>query len=349
MAKKKTGKAASKDKRAKQKEKDKKKAPSSSSSSSSKNTSSSGRYETTDGKKFSDKNDASAHQKKLNASGKGKGSSFDVNLKTTPAKEEKKEKEKEKEDNSDYERADDTELRNSPEFKALSGEDQESVLAVFDAVASNDSKKANRLAKAFEAASKINDPYFAQQLRLARDAVVRGYQSITDEADFAERQAKTRLQDLRKDFETRKEFLTVEEATQIKAIDRQYETDLEDTRQNLAANGFTSSSRRVQKEKILDEATGDIRSSTRRKFAFEMTGDEDNIQSSERDTNRELGRLAELTKAGKLEFLRKAEEQLGSKNLPRLAGAPDALGGIYGDLPEQKLKNTIDAAMGFVF
>lgn len=331
-----TGRNKSTANRAAQKEKDKKK----SSSSSNKKAPDKGRYETTDGKKFTSKSDATAHQKKLNAKGQGRG---------TVDEKPKKPADTTEEEDEDYTRADDTELRASPDFQALNSEDQEAVLAVFDAVASGDAKKANRLAQAFEAASKINEPYFAQQLKLARDAVVRGYKSIEEEADFAEVQAKTRLQDLRKDYDARKEFLTVEEATEIKAIDRQYETDLQDTRQSLAARGFTQSSQRVEKEKLLEDATGDLRTSTKRKFGFELAGEDRDLQRGERNTSRELARLSEITKAGKLDFLRKAEEQLGSKNLPRLSNAPGALGGIYGDIPEQKLKNTIDAAMGFVF
>jgi hypothetical protein len=248
-----------------------------------------------------------------------------------------------------YKGYDATNLQKSASFRALNKADQQAVLSVFNAVASNDKKQAERLIKGFETASKINDPYFKQQLRLATDAIKRGYTAIDDEADYSERQAKTRLRDLKEDFERRKDFLTVEEATQLKAIERQYEQDLDTTRNTLASAGFGSSSKRIEQEKLLDEATGDLRASTKRKFAYEIDNSRDNLQRETRDTNREVRRLNELTKANKLNFLRKAEEQVGTANLPRLSGAPSPLGDVYGSLPEQRLKNTLESALGFVF
>lgn len=272
---KKTGKAASKARRAAQKEKDKKNSSSSSSSSSksssssSKSSSNQGNYETTDGKKFTDKTKATAHQKDLNSQGKGNESSksssslkgptvnthFDSKKETAAQynarvakeyeavriyeskqnKEEKPKEEKPKEDKGSYVRADDSELRNSEEFKALGKDDQEAVLAVFNAVASNDAAQANRLAGAFKAATKMNDPFFNEQLRLATDAIERGYVAIDDEAEFKEMQLKRRRDDVRNDYEKRKEFLTLEQASDLRAIERQYTTELDDTRQSLAA------------------------------------------------------------------------------------------------------------------
>jgi len=73
------------------------------------------------------------------------------------------------------------------------------------------------------------------------------------------------------------------------------------------------------------------------------------MQRTQRDTERETERLKQLTDEGKLDFLREAEERIGSANLPSLSGAPDALGDIYGSLPQEKLQNTINSATSFVF
>lgn len=338
---KKTGKAASKAKRAAQKAKEtsKKKSPSSSSS-----KSSVARYETTDGKKFKDKADATAHQRALNAAGKGRSS--------TTTKETKEPEKKKEETKSDYVKADDTELRNSEEFKLLSKDDQDAVLAVFNAVASNDAAQANRLASAFKAATKLNDPIFNEQLRLATDAIERGYVAIDEEADYKEMQLKRRRDDVRADYEKRKQFLTLEQASDLRSIERQYSTELEDTRQSLAATGKISSSQRVQKETMLEDTFGDLRSSTNRKFAYEMDAEDTNVARSDRDVQAELARLHELTKTGKVDFLRKAEEQVGSKNFSRLSRLDPnykPLGNIYGEIPRNKIEDTLKAATSFVF
>lgn len=258
----------------------------------------------------------------------------------------KEEKAKQPESSGFY---DDSSLRATDEFKALNSEDQQAVLAVFGAVAGNDKVKADRLAKAFAASSKINDPYFAQQLRLAQDAIERGYVAIDKEAAYAEMQARNRLTDLKADYENKRQFLTAEQASTFKDIERTYTQNLDTMRQDLASSGLSSSSQRGKKETILSDATGDLRESTNRKFEFEQSTIRDGELRSERDTAEELARLSEVTASGKLDFLRKAEAQVGSDNLPTLSGAPSKIGGIYGSLPEQKLQNTIDAAKSFVF
>lgn len=262
-----------------------------------------------------------------------------------------KTKKDEKSDTSTSEKYDSSVLTGSEEYNALNDEDKQAVLAVFDAISSNDQVKAKRLAEAFKASSKMNDPYFAQQLRLATDAIERGYVAIDKEAEFAELQAKTRLEDVRKDYELRKDFMTLEEASVMKEIERSYTENLETLQQGLAEGGFGSSSRRIKKEAILDEATGDLRESKARGFAFERSGELDKLNRSERDTEREIARLKELTKEGKLDFLRKAEQQVGSDALRKLPlnGDPAPLGDIYGDIPEQKLRDTINSMTQFVF
>ena len=244
---------------------------------------------------------------------------------------------------------DPSELKKSAEFKALSSEDQQAVLAVFGAVASNDQKQAARLTDAFKAAAKINDPYFAQQLNLAVDAIERGYVSIDKEAEYSEMQLKRRQEDLEQDYQSKKDFMSLEQASVMREIQRAYDQNLENLQNNLAATGFTQSSRRAKKEAFLNEATGDLRESKNRSFAYEQSKEDAALARGQRDTASEVARLKELTEQNKLDFLRKGEEQVGSDNLPRLSGAPDKLGDIYGSIPEQKLQNTISAATSFVF
>ena len=386
------------------------------------------RYETSDGKKFKDKDDARAHAKDLKNKGSSSSSSKaptvnytydskketpaqynariekergDVNVarplptgetstKSTPpttsskaptvnytydskketaaqynariekeraavnaynAPKPKEEEKKEEEKKTTTEKYDSSVLTNSAEFKALNAEDRDAVLAVFDAIASNDQVKAKRLAESFKAAQKINDPYFAQQLRLAADEIERGYVEIGKEAEFKATQAQNRLRDLKTDYEARKGNLSLEEASVMKDIERGYVENLDTLQTGLAEAGFTSSSRRIQKEKILDEATGGLRESKQRAFAYDRSSLENALGQGERDTQIELDRLAELTKAGKLDFLRKAEGRVGSEALGdlNLPGGDKLLGGIYGAIPEEKLQNTISSMQGLVF
>jgi len=244
---------------------------------------------------------------------------------------------------------DSSEFENTSEFKSLSEDDQQAVLSIFGAIAGNDAKQAGRLVKAFQSAKKINDPYFAQKMRIATDAIERGYVSLENEAEFKEKQLKSRLKDFKQDFESKKEYLDLEQSSAMRQIERNYEQELESTQQSLAASGFSSSSRRAKKEGYLNEATGDLRESTNRSFGYQQLQNDRGMQRTQRDTERETERLKQLTDEGKLDFLREAEERIGSANLPSLSGAPDALGDIYGSLPQEKLQNTINSATSFVF
>ena len=186
-------------------------------------------------------------------------------------------------------------------------------------------------------------------MRIATDAIERGYVSLENEAEFAEKQIANRLKDFKQDFESKKEYLDLEQSSAMRQIERNYEQELESTQQSLAASGFSSSSRRAKKEGYLNEATGDLRESTNRSFGYQQLQNDRGMQRTQRDTERETERLKQLTDEGKLDFLREAEERIGSANLPSLSGAPDALGDIYGSLPQEKLQNTINSATSFVF
>ncbi len=268
------------------------------------------------------------------------------NEKNGDEKEEKKEKKEKKE------RYDASVLTGSAEFKKLGKDDREAVLAVFDAIASNDAVKAKRLAEAFKTSSKLNDVYFGQKLRLAADEIERGYVEIGKEAEYKEMQAKNRLRDLKNDYHAKKEYMSLEEASTLKDIEREYTDNLDSLQTGLAEGGFGSSSRRIQKEKLLDEATGSLRESKKRGFAYERNSLEDALGRGERDTQSELDRLAEITKSGQLDFLRRGEERIGSDalgdlNLP--GSSYNDVGGIYGSLNEDKLQNTISSMQGLVF
>ena len=196
--------------------------------------------------------------------------------------------------------------------------------------------------------SKINDPYFKQKLRLAIDGIKRGYVSIDKEAEFKEEQLIKRREDLEQDYQSKKDFMSLEKASVMRDIQRGYDKNIENVQNNLAATGFTQSSRRAKKETLLNETTGDLRESKNRGFAFQQKKDDRRLSRGQRDSQDEIKRLKQLTEEGKLDFLRKAEGAVGTDNLPSLGG-PDPLGGIYGSLPEDQLQNSISAATSYVF
>lgn len=320
---------------------------SSKSSSSKSKSSNTKKYQTTDGKKFSEKSDATAHQRKLNAQGKGRGSSSD---KSREEDTKTKIKEKIDEDSVDTGGYDETELKNSESFKQLDEDRRQAVLAVFQAIASNDTERANQIMSAFEASTAVSDPFFKQELRLAKDAIERGFVAIDKEEEFRTKQLQRNLADVKQDLITRKDQLSFEEQSALKDIERQYTNTIKETRQNLASTGKTFSSERDLTEQMIEESTGQMRESTKRQFGLQNLELQRTGERTERDTQSEIERLAEVTKQNRLDFLRSGEAKIGTKNISSIyKGGLKPIGDIVGDIPQRQFEDVLRGTQNLIF
>lgn len=243
-------------------------------------------------------------------------------------------------------------LKNSDAFKNLPADQQEVVKQVYELIASNNKEQAGRLAAAFKTSAEISDPFFKQELRLAVDAIERGFVSIDNEEEFKLKQLQRRKSDLEQDLATQKDFLSLEEQSALRQIDREFSTQLKTTRQALASRGFSSSSRRDETEQLLEESTGDLRESTKRKFGLQQTEIARSLERGQRDTTSEIDRLKQLTNENKLDFLRTSEAKVGTANLPNLPSLNSTvspLGDIVGDIPQRQTQDIITGAQNLIF
>lgn len=346
---------------------------------STKKSSSSKKYESKDGKKFSTRDAAAAHNKELDkksSSSKSTSSSSSkaptVNYTYNSRKETASQynariaKEREavaaytaKQTKTPSETKSEKEtvkgslsldqLLNDQEFKGLPSDQQEVVKAVYMAIGENNAESAGKLVAAFRAAEKLADPYFKQQIRLASDAVERGFVQVDKELEFEEMQASRRLKDLQDDIATRSEYLSLEEQNALKGIEREYKQTIDTTRQNLAATGRSSSSVRAETEQLIDESTGDLRESTKRSFGQQKLDANNQLVRGQRDIQSEVQRLKEVAKQNKTGLFRKAEEELGTSGLPKLNFDVNPLGGMVGSIYEDKQNDIIGAVKNLVF
>ncbi len=242
----------------------------------------------------------------------------------------------------------DTSIFGSEDYKALPPDQQGVVKSIYDAVSSNDTDSAAKLTAALEKAKAYADPYFKAQVSVALDTLVRGFQSQDSDAQYQERSLQTKLKDLQDATATAKEYLTLDQQSQLKQLEQTYQTELEKTQTDLAASGFGDSSRRTKTENLLSTTKGDMVESTNRAFAQKTGLLDTNVTTSTRDTADEIARLQEVTQQNKTDLGRKIEGFVGSKNLPDTPGYTP-LGNVTGSAEQNYYQDIINATQKFVF
>ncbi len=228
----------------------------------------------------------------------------------------------------------------------LPADQQKVVQSVYDATLQGDADMASRIKAAMSAASQYSSPYFKAQTRLATDALDRGLSSQEGDLDFAERQQRAALDELRQNTNASKDQLSFEHSKELKTLERNYETKLLDTRQNLAAAGFTSSTRRARTEELLSDENEGLVESSNKRFGYQTGNLDRNLAYQESGTALQIENLRRLASEGKIDLLRSAEEMVGSK---ALSGYSGTLGGVGGTIPRAQAQDQFQFASNFVF
>ena len=230
----------------------------------------------------------------------------------------------------------------------LTADMKAAIQAIYNAVESNDADTAARIQSAMKAASEFSDPYFKAQIRLATDSLQRGLTGKEGDLAFAESQKKAALEELRTSTSASKDLLSFEHQQELKNLATKYETDIETTQQNLAATGFTSSSRRARAESILAEQNQGLVESSNKTYGYQTGNLDRTLASNITSTVAEIENLRRLNEEGKLDLLRQTEEKVGSSTLGGL-GYGNLLGGVGGDIERQKALDQFQFASNFVF
>jgi len=236
-------------------------------------------------------------------------------------------------------------ILNNPTLSA----DQKAVIqGIFNAVSTNDAGTAAKLQAAMKAASEFSDPYFKAQINLATDALSRGISGKEGDLAYQESQLKASLDKLKADTAASSDKLSFDHAQELKQLQTKYETDLSTTQDNLAATGFTSSSKRARAEQILNEKSTDLVESSNKAYSYQTGNLDRGIASQDASTQAQIANLQRLTSEGKLDLLRSGESKVGTANLASL-GYTGLLGGVGGDIERQKVLDATSFANSFVF
>jgi hypothetical protein len=233
---------------------------------------------------------------------------------------------------------------------SLSADQKAAIQHIYETVSANDTAQANRLIAGFNAATQYSDPFFKAQIRLATDALTNAFQATDGDLAFKETSLRNTLADLEKNTAASKNSLSLDEQQQLNGLKKQLETELQGTQDKLAATGFTTSSVRSRSEQLLKDTYGDMTQSTTRAFGDKTRSLDSNLASGQRDTAAQIEYYKQLAAQGKLDALRKTEEQVGSSNLAAL-GYNGLLGGVGGTIPQKQITDALAFAgsSGFVF
>lgn len=231
---------------------------------------------------------------------------------------------------------------------SLSDDMKAAIRSVYSATVEGDAAKASQVVAAMQSASEFSDPYFKAQIRLATDALRRGIDAKEGDLAFAEREKQAALEELRANTAASKDSLSFQHAQELQQLATKYETDLNDTRDSLAATGFTTSSKRARAEDILGEQNTGLVESSNKQFSYQTGNLDRALTNADADTRAQIENLRRLTEEGKLDLYRSAEQTVGSSNLPSFSGL-DKVGGIGGTIPRQQVMDSTSFANSFVF
>lgn len=225
-------------------------------------------------------------------------------------------------------------------------DDQKAIInSYYGAVINNDQATADKITAAIEFGTQFSDPVFKAQSRLVVDALDRAFKAQEGDLAYNENKLRTSLDKLKEDVSSSKEYLSFQQQQELKSLEQRQQQDLETLQENMAATGFTSSTRRVRKEEILGETYGGLIESSNRAFQEKQEQLSTQLARGETDTATELARLNELAKSGQLDLLRQYEETLGSEKLAEL-GYSNLLGNIPSTLEAQQQASVLNFASG---
>lgn len=206
----------------------------------------------------------------------------------------------------------------------LTEDERAAIRAVYDAVAEGDAAAAKKMVANLELAKAYADPMLARQLAFIQDDLTRTAEGMDYDLEYSETQLTNRLNDLREDASFQKDQLSLDLQQELKDLEVYLGNKLQETRDTMAARGFTQSTRRAKKEDLLNQQVGDLKETAERKFGAAVRNIDETLGRSERDTALELQRLQDLTERGKIDLVRQGEQAIGTEGVKGL----DAFSGI---------------------
>jgi len=234
-------------------------------------------------------------------------------------------------------------LENDPNYAALP-EDLRKVAAYFENVGlASNTEQGTRLIQALQTASSQADAYMKQFFRIAEDTMIRTADEYQSAFGTQSERLNKRILELQEDLSKNKEFLTLEEQSDLTRMSNNYTANLKATQGTMAAAGLTQSTIRSEAETRLAEQNQGLVEDTQRQYSKRISDLETYAARGSTEAKSELENLKESLGYNITNIGRELETNVGSENMPALSGY-NPLGNITGTLPEQKTKDIAQRA-----
>ena len=222
-------------------------------------------------------------------------------------------------------------LKNLEGWDTLTEEDKQLKIFEYNAqIASQDEDKQEWI-DALEAAKEFVDPFYAQQLTLTQDEILRGFQNIEAASQQRLELIERNIARIDEDLATGTERLGIDKQAALTRLKSSFENTLVDLQNKVSDSGLAFSSRAGDLLSRAAVEKKDVQTSTSRSFA-----------RSAEDLNKQAGRSREDQ-----ESAREEEQRLKTQNLTALARESEkALGSQSFNSLKDKLDSGLKEALG---
>jgi len=238
-------------------------------------------------------------------------------------------------------------LKNDPNYKALP-DDLKKVATYFETVGlSSNTEQGTRLIQSLQTAADQSNAYYKQFFNIAADTMIRTNDEYQQAFGSKSDRLNKQITQINEDLAKNKEFMTLEEQSDLTRLANEYKANLQTTQGTMAAAGLTQSTIRSEAEQRLAAQNKGLVEDTQRQYGKRIADLETAAARGNQEAQADLADLKAKLGYNITQLGRDIETQVGSASMPALSGYTP-LGNITGSLVENRTKDIAQRAGGLL-
>ena len=215
---------------------------------------------------------------------------------------------------------------------------------------------AQNIMAAIETSTKFATPEFKAAAQMIMDGLDISFNNKENDLEYQKGLKDRALAKLEADYSATSDKNTFDQNQLLDKYKESLKNDSLTLADNMAAGGFTNSSKRDRATTILNTENSGLVESANKQFAYQAGNNARTMDLNRTDTAAEVARLRQMAAEGKLALLRDTESKLGSDALAGFSGLPasplvdgfnNVLGGQMGSQNYDLTKAITSNAMNF--